>query len=60
MDVRNCTGCEMLSEVHEHFEAIFDFLDKHEIDYGELPFIRMDIHNHFGEPHRKKSREDLG
>jgi hypothetical protein len=41
----NCLGCDATKELDEHFDAIFDFMDAHNIDYGDLPFIRMDIHS---------------
>jgi hypothetical protein len=50
-----CTGCEYTAELDKHFDAIFDFMDKHDIDYAELPHIRIDIHSHM-----KGHHEDLG
>ena len=40
-----CPACEKLKPLDEHFEAIFDFLDEYELDYGDLPFARMNIHS---------------
>lgn len=44
--MKNCKACEKVAELDKHFDAIFNYMDEYDIDYGELPFIRMDLHHH--------------
>jgi hypothetical protein len=49
--MNDCKACIKMEEIDSYFDEIFDFLDENDLPYGELPFVRMDIHRWLASRH---------